>query len=453
MMLTKEELLAQAKKPAKDALRLHPVYRGKVQMAPKCPIHGLEDFAIWYTPGVAAPCRAIHENQELVYEYTNKGNTVAIVSDGTRVLGLGDIGPSAGLPVMEGKALIFKHLGGVDAIPLCLDTRDPYRIILAVKWLQPAFGGINLEDIAQPKCFRVLDMLRTDPEVKIPVWHDDQQGTATVILAGVINALKVVGKRKEDIQVALIGTGAANVATLRLLRASGIPFGHIVACDSQGILHAEREDIAQRKIEFVDKWRICQHSNAAERRGGPAEAMHGADLCIAASRPGPDTIKPEWVESMAEDAILFACANPVPEIWPWEAKEAGARIVGTGRSDFANQINNSLGFPGIFRGVLDVRATTITDEMAVAAAEELALCAEERGLDEEHILPTMEDWEVFPREAAAVGVRAQEQGVARLSLSRSELFSMAKQTIQQAQEMIQFMMDKGLIPPLPKERS
>ncbi|MGD8465876.1 MAG: NADP-dependent malic enzyme [Anaerolineae bacterium] len=453
MMLTKEELLAQAKKPAKDALRLHPVYRGKVQMAPKCPIHGLEDFAIWYTPGVAAPCRAIHENQELVYEYTNKGNTVAIVSDGTRVLGLGDIGPSAGLPVMEGKALIFKHLGGVDAIPLCLDTRDPYRIILAVKWLQPAFGGINLEDIAQPKCFRVLDMLRTDPEVKIPVWHDDQQGTATVILAGVINALKVVGKRKEDIQVALIGTGAANVATLRLLRASGIPFGHIVACDSQGILHAEREDIAQRKIEFVDKWRICQHSNAAERRGGPAEAMHGADLCIAASRPGPDTIKPEWVEGMAEDAILFACANPVPEIWPWEAKEAGARIVGTGRSDFANQINNSLGFPGIFRGVLDVRATTITDEMAVAAAEELALCAEERGLDEEHILPTMEDWEVFPREAAAVGVRAQEQGVARLSLSRSELFSMAKQTIQQAQEMIQFMMDKGLIPPLPKERS
>ena len=452
-MLTKEELLAQAKKPAKEALRLHPVYRGKVQMAPKCPIHGLEDFAIWYTPGVAAPCRAIHGDQELVYEFTNKGNTVAIVSDGTRVLGLGDIGPSAGLPVMEGKALIFKHLGGVDAIPLCLDTKDPYRIILAVKWLQPAFGGINLEDIAQPKCFRVLDMLRTDPEVRIPVWHDDQQGTATVILAGVINALKVVGKRKEDIQVALIGTGAANVATLRLLRASGIPFGHIVACDSQGILHAEREDIAQRKIEFVDKWRICQHSNAAERRGGPAEAMRGADLCIAASRPGPDTIQPEWVEGMAEDAILFACANPVPEIWPWEATEAGARIVGTGRSDFANQINNSLGFPGIFRGVLDVRATTITDEMAVAAAEELALCAEERGLDEEHILPTMEDWEIFPREAAAVGVRAQEQGVARLSLSRAELLSRARQTIQQAQEMIQFMMDKGLIPPLPEERS
>jgi malate dehydrogenase (oxaloacetate-decarboxylating) len=451
--LTKEELLAKAKKPAEDAMRLHPLYRGKVQTAPKCPIRGLDDFAIWYTPGVAAPCRAIHEDEDLAYEYTNKGNTIAVVSDGTRVLGLGDIGPAAGLPVMEGKALIFKYLGGVDAVPICLDTKDPYRIILAVKWLQPSFGGINLEDIEQPKCFRVLDMLRTDPEVRIPVWHDDQQGTATVILAGVINALKVVGKRMEDIQVALIGTGAANVATLRLLLASGVQFGNVVACDSKGILHPEREDIAQRKIEFVDKWRICQHSNAEGRRGGPAEAMRGADVCIALSEPGPGTILPEWVKGMAEDAIVFPCANPIPEIWPWEAKEAGACIVGTGRSDFPNQVNNSLGFPGIFRGVLDVRARTITDEMAIAAAEELARCAEERGLDEEHILPTMDDWEVFPREAAAVGVRAQEQGMARLSLSRDELLDKAKQIIQQAQELTRFMMDKGLIPPVPEEWS
>ena len=451
-MLTREELLAKARKPAKDAMRLHPFYRGKVQIAPKCPIRGLDDFAIWYTPGVAAPCRAIHKDEELVYEHTNKGNTVAIVSDGTRVLGLGDIGPAAGLPVMEGKALIFKYLGGVDAVPICLDTKDPYRIILAVKWLQPTFGGINLEDISQPKCFRVLDMLRSDPEVKIPVWHDDQQGTATVILAGVINALKVVGKRMEDARVTLIGTGAANIATLRLLLASGVPFGHIVTCDSKGILHSERDDIARRKIEFVDKWRICQHSNAEDRRGGPAEAMRGADVCIAASRPGPGTILPEWVKGMAEDAILFACANPIPEIWPWEAHEAGARIVGTGRSDFANQINNSLGFPGIFRGVLDVRATTITDEMAIAAAEELACCAEEQGLDENHIVPTMDDWEVFPREAAAVGMRAQEQGVARLSLSRDELLDKARQIIRQAQEMTRFMMDKGLIPPVPDVR-
>jgi malate dehydrogenase (oxaloacetate-decarboxylating) len=448
-MLTKEELLAKAKKPAQDALKLHPYYRGKVQTAPKCPVRGLDDFAIWYTPGVAAACRAIHEDEKLAYEHTNKGNTVAVVSDGTRVLGLGDIGPSAGLPVMEGKALIFKYLGGVDAVPICLDTKDPYRIILAVKLIQPSFGGINLEDISQPKCFRVLDMLRSDPEVRIPVWHDDQQGTATVILAGLINALKIVGKRMQDIKVALIGTGAANVATLRLMLACGVQFGNVITCDSRGILHKDRQDIAQRKIEFVDKWRICQRSNAENRRGGPAEAMHGADVCIALSQPGPGTLLPEWIEGMAEDAIVFPCANPIPEIWPWEAKEAGARIVGTGRSDFANQINNSLGFPAIFRGVLDVRATTITDEMAIAAAEELARFQEEKGLDEEHIVPTMDDWEVFPREAAAVGVKAQEQGVARLSLSREELLDKAKDMIQGAQEMTRFMMEKGLIPPVP----
>ena len=448
-MLTKEELLVKARKPSEDAMKLHPYYRGKVQIALKCPVRGHDDFGIWYTPGVAAPCSAIHQNEELSYDYTNRGNTVAVVSDGTRVLGLGDIGPAAGLPVMEGKALLFKFLGGVDAIPICLDTKDPYRIILAVKLIQPSFGGINLEDISQPKCFRVLDMLRSDPEVNIPVWHDDQQGTATVILAGLINALKVVGKRREEVEVALIGAGAANVATLRLLVASGIPFGNIIACDSKGILHPEREDIARRKIEFVDKWRICQHSNAEGRRGGPAEAMRDADICIAASKPGPGTIRPEWIEDMAEDAIVFACANPVPEIWPWEAKEAGARIVGTGRSDFANQINNSLGFPGIFRGVLDVRATTITDEMAIAAAEELACCAEERGLDEEHLLPLMDDWEVFPREAAAVGVKAQEQGLARLSLTHQELLSKATQIIQGAQDLTRFMMEKELIRPVP----
>ncbi len=450
---TKEELLAKAEKPTADALRMHPFYRGKVQSAPKCVIRGLDDFAVWYTPGVAAPCRAIHENEDLAYEYTNKGNTVAIISDGTRVLGLGDIGGLAGLPVMEGKALIFKYLGGVDAVPICLDTKDPYRIILVAKLLQPSFGGINLEDISQPKCFRVLDMLRTDPEIKIPVWHDDQQGTATVILAGVINALKVVDKRVEDAKFAVIGAGAANVATIRLLLASGVPFGNVIACDSKGILHPEREDVAQRKIEFVDKWRICQQSNADGRRGGPAEAMRGADVCIAASRPGPGTILPEWVKGMAEDAIVFACANPIPEIWPWEAQEAGARVVGTGRSDFANQINNSLVFPALFRGVLDVRATTITDEMAIAAAEELARFAGERGLDSEHIVPTMDDWEVFPREAAAVGMRAQEQGVARLNLSRDELLDKARQIIGQAQDMTRFLMEKEIIPPVPVEWS
>ena len=450
-MLTKEELLAKAKKPAEDAMRLHPFYQGKVQIVSKCPVRDVKDFAIWYTPGVAAPCRDIHAHPEKVFEHTNKGNTVAIVSDGTRVLGLGDIGPEAGLPVMEGKSLIFKYLGGVDAVPICLNTKDPYRIMLAVKLIQPSFGGINLEDISQPKCFRVLDLLRSDPEVQIPVWHDDQQGTATVVLAGVLNALKIVGKKLEDIKLALIGVGAANVATLRLLIASGVQWGNVVACDSKGILHPERKDIEARKIEFVDKWRICQKSNAEGRRGGPAEAMRGADLCIAFSKPGPGTILSEWVSGMAEDAILFPCANPIPEIWPWEAKEAGARIVGTGRSDFPNQVNNSLGFPAIFRGVLDVRARTITDEMAIAAAEELARCAEERGIHEDNIVPTMDEWEVFPREAVAVALKAQEQGVARLNLSRDELYRMAETKIRQARDMVQFMMEKEIIPPVPTE--
>ena len=449
--VTRDQLLAKAEKPAQDAMRLHPYYRGKVQTAPKCAVRGLDDFAIWYTPGVAAPGRAIQADNDLVYEHTNKGNTVAVVSDGTRVLGLGNIGPSAGLPVMEGKALIFKYLGGVDAVPLCLDTQDADDIIRTVKLLQPSFGGINLEDISQPKCFRVLDELRSDPDVTIPVWHDDQQGTATVILAGVINSLKIVGKRMSDVRVTMIGAGAATVATLRLLVASGLPFGNVIACDSKGILHPEREDIVQRKTEFAQKWRICQESNAEGRRGGPAEAMRGADLCIALSKPGPGTILPEWVAGMGDDAIIFPCANPVPEIWPWEAKAAGVRIVGTGRSDFPNQVNNSLGFPGIFRGVLDVRATTITDEMAAAAAEELALCAAERGLDEDHILPAMTDWQIYPRVAAAVGMKAQEQGVARLSKSKDELLAEATATIRRAQEMAQVLMAEEIIPPVPVE--
>jgi len=450
-MVSKDELLAKAKKPAEDAMRLHPFYQGKVQTVAKCVVRDFQDFAIWYSPGVAAPCRDIQEHPEMVFEHTNKANTIAVVSDGTRVLGLGDIGPEAAMPVMEGKALLFKYLGGVDAVPICLNTKDPYQIIQTVKLIQPGFGGINLEDISQPKCFRILDLLRTDPEVTIPVWHDDQQGTATVVLAGVLNALKIVGKSLEDIKVAIIGVGSANVATLRLLIASGVRWENVIACDSRGTLHRDRKDIEARRIEFVDKWRICQNSNPEKRLGGPAEAMKGADLCTALSKPGPGTILPEWVAGMAEDAILFACANPIPEIWPWEAKAAGARIVGTGRSDFPNQVNNSLVFPGIFRGVLDVRARTITDEMAIAAAQEVARCAEERGIDEDNIVPTMDEWEVFPREAVAVALKAQEQGVARLSLSAEELYAKAEATIRQAREMVQVLMDKGLIPPVPED--
>jgi malate dehydrogenase (oxaloacetate-decarboxylating) len=455
-VLSKEELLTKAQKPAQEAMRLHPVYRGKVQIAAKCPIHNVvDDFAVWYTPGVAAPCRAIQEDPDLAYEYSSKSNTVAIVTDSTRVQGLqvgfaeNEIRAVAGLPLMEGKALLFKYLGGVDAVPICLGAQDPDEIIQATKWLQPSFGGVNLEDISQPKCFRVLDQLRADPGFEIPVWHDDQQGTATVILAGLINALKIVGKRWEDLRIALIGAGAVNVPLMPLLLAKGVQFGNVVVCDSQGILHPERADIEKRQDEFAGKWQICLQSNAEGRRGGIAEAMRGADICIAASRPGPNAVLPEWVATMAEDAIVFALATPIPEIWPWEAKQGGARVVGTSRGDFANQINNSLVFPGVFRGVLDVRARTITDEMAIAAAEEVACWQQERGLDEEHIVPTIENWEVFCREAAAVGVKAQEQGLARVNLSFEELLSMAEQTIRQAQDMTRFLMDKGFIQPIP----
>jgi malate dehydrogenase (oxaloacetate-decarboxylating) len=443
--LTVEELLAKAQKPSADALRLHPFYQGKLAVTPKCQIRNLDDFAIWYTPGVAAPCREIVQQPERVYAHTNKGNFVAIVSDGSRVLGLGDIGPQAALPVMEGKAILFKYLGGVDAFPLCLGTKDPEELIQACKWLAPTFGGINLEDIAKPKCFAILDRLRA--EMDIPVWHDDQQGTAAVTLAGLMNALRVVGKTKEEVSIALIGAGAANIAVSRVLIAAGIPAGHLVVVDTQGILHHERKDL--RTPGNAVKWHLCEISNTAQKRGGIPEALNGADVCIALSKSGPGVINPDWVATMAKDAIIFACANPVPEIWPWEARAAGARIVATGRSDFPNQVNNSLGFPAIFRGVLDVAARTITDEMCITAAAELARCAEERGLSEEYILPRMDEWEIFPRQAAAVGMKAIEQGVARVVMTKDELLAKASRIIRQAQAETKALMEKGLIPSAP----
>jgi malate dehydrogenase (oxaloacetate-decarboxylating) len=442
-----EELLAKAKKPAADAMILHPFYRGKMETAVRCAIRNVNDFAIWYTPGVAAPCKAIAQEPEHVYDYTNKWNTVAIISDGTRVLGLGDIGPKAGLPVMEGKALLYKYLGGVDGIAITLDTKDPDKIIETVLMLQPALGGVNLEDISQPKCFRILDTLRRKAE--IPIWHDDQQGTATVTLAGLINALKIVGKKKETVKIAFVGSGAANVACSRLIFSWGVDPVNCVVVDSKGILGPHRRDLEQRKMEYVDKWHLCQTTNGELRQGGIAEAMEGADVVIALSKPGPGTIEPAWVERMNRDPIIFACANPVPEIWPWEAKAAGARIVATGRSDFPNQVNNSLGFPGIFRGTLDVRANTITDEMCFAAAEALAGQIGDR-LDDEHLLPTMDDWEIFPREAAAVGMKAQEEGVARLTRSYDQLFSHAMDIIGRSRSLTKAMMTDGFIAKAPE---
>lgn len=445
--LTVEELLAKAKKPAGEAMQLHPFYRGKIETTLKCCVRSFDDFAIWYTPGVATPCRAIQENPELVYEYTNKWNTVAVVSDGTRVLGLGDIGPKAGLPVMEGKALLYKYLGGVDGVPIMLDTKDPDAIINAVFMLQPGFGGVNLEDISQPKCFRILDTLREKAE--IPIWHDDQQGTATVTLAGLMNALKVVGKNKEDVSVAFIGSGASNVACSRLIFGWGVDPARCYMVDSKGILGKNRPDIEMRKAEFVDKWKLCQITNAEGREGNIPEAMKGVDVVVALSRSGPGVILPEWVKTMADDAIVFACANPVPEIWPWEAAESGAAVIATGRSDFDNQVNNSLGFPGIFRGTLDVRARTITDEMCFAAAQALADHVGDK-LSPNHILPTMDDWEVFPREAAAVGMKAQEQGLARIQITYDELFNHALKVIKRSRDLTNQMMAQGFIEPAPQ---
>ncbi len=440
--ITKEELVEKAKLPAKNALKMHPFYRGKIATVPRCAIRDFQDFGIWYSPGVAAPCREIHKNKELVYHYTHKWNTVAVVSDGTRVLGLGDIGPEAAMPVMEGKGLLFKYLGGVDAWPLCIGPDlDAEQIIQIVKWVQPTFGGINLEDISKPKCFKILDTLRSDPDMKIPVWHDDQQGTACVTLAGLINALKIVGKKKSDVKIALIGAGSANVAIARILYSAGYDPKKCVFVDSTGILSLDRKDLEGYKEE------IAKTTNGEGLTGGIPEAMKGADIMCGLSKPGPDTIKKEWVSSMADDAIVFACANPIPEIWPWDAKEAGARIVATGRSDFENQVNNSLGFPGIFRGTLDVRAVTISDEMCIAAAEEIALVQEEKGLREDQIIPTMDDWEIYPREAAAVGVKAIEQGLARIKLSYDEIFDQAQSIIKNTRDIAQYLMKEGFIPP------
>jgi malate dehydrogenase (oxaloacetate-decarboxylating) len=438
--LNKDELLAKATKPLEAAGVLHPYYEGKVEICLKAPVHDYRDFAIWYTPGVAASCRAIEANKEEVYRHTNKANIVAVVSDGTRVLGLGDIGPEAALPVMEGKALLFKYLGGVDAFPVCLDTRDPEEIIRTVKLLQPSFGGINLEDIASPKCFYILERLRA--ECHIPVWHDDQQGTACVTLAGLFNALKIVGKELQDVKIAMVGAGAANIANSRLLLAAGVPPKNLIICDSKGILHKGREDIQDTHRE---KLRIMEITNAAQKSGGIPEALKGADVLIALSRPGPGTIKKEWISGMAKDAIVFACANPIPEIWPWEAREAGAAIVSTGRSDFPNQVNNSLCFPAIFRGVLDVRAKTITDTMCIAAAKELAACAAEGGLNPEKILPAMDNREVYPRVATATALQAIAEGVAAKVMSREEIYTMALQKIKRAQDQTRILLDSGIV--------
>jgi malate dehydrogenase (oxaloacetate-decarboxylating) len=437
-----KKLLTAAQKPSGIAEKLHPFYRGKIEVVPKCRIKDYNDFAYWYTPGVAKVCKNIQATPELVYEYTNKWNNVAVVSDGTRVLGLGDIGPEAGLPVMEGKALIFKYLGGVDAFPICLETKDQQKIIDTVKLLQPSFGGVNLEDIEQPKCFPILDTLRD--ECRIPVWHDDQQGTALVTLSGLINALKVVGKKIGSVRITLVGAGAANICVARLLMIYGANPGSIVMVDHHGTLHKGRVEL---KDKYKQKWELCQKTNSSGIIGGIKEALENADICVALAASGPGVIKKEWIAAMAKKAIVFTCANPVPEIWPWEAKEAGAAVVATGRSDFPNQVNNSLGFPAVFRGTLDVRATTITDAMCITAARAIAASIKPSALRADQILPTMANWEMYPFVAAEVGMQAIADKVAQRKASRATLYNEARELIKRSRGITETMMKKGFIKP------
>ncbi|MBE5810380.1 MAG: NAD-dependent malic enzyme [Clostridiales bacterium] len=384
------------------ALEMHEQNRGKIAVAPKVRVENRADLSTAYTPGVAEPCRRIAANKEDVYRYTAKGNLVAVVSDGTAVLGLGDIGPEAAMPVMEGKALLFKEFADVDAFPICLDTKDVDEIVRTVKLLAPTFGGINLEDISAPRCFEIERRLKE--ELDIPVFHDDQHGTAIVVSAGLLNALKLVGKKMEDVSIVINGAGSAGISIAKLLMLFGA--GNIVLVDRQGALSVDENWLnpAQRAMAEV--------TNRHNERGPLAEIIRGKDVFIGVS--APKVVTAEMVSTMAQDAIVFAMANPTPEIMPEEAAKGGARVIATGRSDYPNQINNVLVFPGIFRGALDARATDITEEMKLAAARAIAAIVADEELTEEYIIPGAFDKRVAPAVANAVMECAKEQGVARV---------------------------------------
>lgn len=424
-------------------------FQGKIETVPKVPVRNLADFGLWYTPGIAAVSRAIQADPDSAFELTGRANTIAIVTDGSRLLGLGDLGPAAAMPVMEGKALLFKFLGGVDAIPLPIRVRTREQLVETVERIAPAFGAINLEDIASPKCFYVLDELQK--KLPIPVWHDDQLGTAASTVAGLINALALTGRSIRTTRTVLLGAGAANVATARLLRALGHDPHRLTVVDQKGILDGERHDLDELMLHNPWKYRLALETDGGGRRGGIPEALAEADVLLAASTPGPETVKAEWVRSMAKESIVFALANPIPEIWPSVAHEAGAAIVATGRSDFPNQVNNSLIFPPVFRGILDARARSIDDGVVLAAAHELAARAADVGLSADHLLPTMAESDVFPSVAAAVAEKAVSMGVARRRLSRAEFLARARERMRRGAELAATLTRAGLIPPMPGE--
>ncbi|AGX44188.1 NAD(P)-dependent malic enzyme [Clostridium saccharobutylicum] len=384
-----------------ESLKLHEEKKGKISITSKIKVETRDDLSLAYTPGVAEPCRKIHEDEENVYKYTSKGNLVAVVTDGSAVLGLGDIGPMAGMPVMEGKSILFKEFANVDAFPILVNSKDVDEIVNTIRLIAPTFGGINLEDIGAPRCFEVEEKLKK--LIDIPVFHDDQHGTAIVVLAGVINALKVVDKKLEDIKVVVNGAGAAGTAIAKLLLSSGVK--NLIACDKVGILYRGMEKIDDAKEA------LAEITNPDNVKGSLSDALVDADLFVGVSAPG--ILKPEMVKSMNRDAIIFAMANPTPEIMPDEAKAAGARVIGTGRSDFPNQVNNVLAFPGIFRGALDVRAKEINEEMKLAAAYAIAGYIKDEDLNENNVIPSALDKNVAIKVAEAIAKAARESGVAR----------------------------------------
>lgn len=425
----------------------HKFYGGKIMSVPKAGIYGFNWFNVWYTPGVSAVSTSIRDDNDTSFDLSNRGNLVAVVSDSTRVLGDGDCTPPGGLGVMEGKAFLMKYLGGVDGVALCVDSynekgeHDPDKIIDFVKMAQPSFGAVNLEDISQPNCYKVLDTLRE--ECDIPVWHDDAQGTGSVTLAGLINALRIVEKDMDKVKIVLYGAGASNTTIARLIIQAGGNPENMILFDTRGALHKGRDDI-KADPRFYRKWELCEQTNPG-RIEDIEEAHKDADVLIALSKPGPDVVKPSWIQKMGSKPIVFVCANPVPEIYPYAAKEAGAYIVATGRGDFPNQVNNSLGFPGILKGSLLVRSRKVTDDMAIAAAYSVADFADKKGINPDYIMPTMDETEVFATEAADVAMKAIENGVARVQTDWQSVYDQTLADIKYAREALDLMMENDFV--------
>jgi malate dehydrogenase (oxaloacetate-decarboxylating) len=431
----------------KLSLRTHAMYRGKMQTVPKVPMNGFDWLNVWYTPGVSAVSTAIRDDNSLSYQLSNRSNLVAVLSDSTRVLGDGDCTPPGGLGVMEGKAFLMKYLGGLDAIAICVDSKDetgknnPDKLINFGTMLQHSFGAINLEDISQPNCFKVLDELRKACD--IPVWHDDAQGTACITLAALINALKLAQKELSKVKIVFYGAGAANTSIAQLIIADGAKPENIIMFDIEGTLHQGRNDYKDNPMTYR-QWELCKKTNP-KCITNVEDAFSGADVLIALSKPGPDTIKPEWVSMMAKKSIVFACSNPIPEIYPHAAKEAGAYIVATGMGDFPNQVNNSVCFPSVLKGTLLVQARQISDGMAIAAAHAIADFAEKRGIHPDNIIPKMTESEVFPLVATEVAMQAIAEGHARIINSKELIYKQANQDINDAQELLHLLMEHHTI--------